>query len=260
MISTVNEYITEIEGLNIPDSDMTSTTLPWYRGQSDSRWDLMPSMYRGDWDYEREREMARDFRLRALIDIEHKPRTYLGWLFVMQHHGLATRLLDWTESSLVALYFAVEDYNKDSDAIVWVFHPWKLNESQESYGQSSVPQMNKEIDENYSYPTHTIPCPTIGPPKVQKELPMALRPAHTTRRIIAQRGQFTIHGNEPIGLNQIPKTRIDLNLKKLLIRKDSKMHILQELYRLGVTRHSLFPDLDGLAKEIAIRYSNDFMV
>lgn len=259
MISTLTEYLTEIKALRLPDSDMSSTTLPWFRGQGNSTWHLLPSMYRGSWKYERERELTRDFQLRALLEVEHKPSTYLGWLFVMQHHGLPTRLLDWTESPIVALYFAVENYDDKSNAAVWIMHPWNLNESKESHGQSSVPQLSKKIDDQYWYPIHTLPDPKLGPPRVAKDLPMALRPVHTTRRIVAQRGQFTIHGREKIGLDQIPSARANVKLKKIEINGQKKLDLLRELYMAGTSRYSLFPDLDGLAQEIGTRYSKIFM-
>lgn len=260
MISTLTEFLEAIDALKLPDSQLTSTTLPWYRGQGDTSWHLVPSMYRGEWDLAREREMTRDFRLRALLDIDHHPTMYISWLFVMQHHGMPTRLLDWTESSLVALYFAVENHARSSDAAVWVMHPWNLNQATESFGQKSVPHLTKEIDEDYWYPMNTVASAAAGPPQVGQKLPMALRPAHTTKRIVAQRGQFTIHGCETNGLDQIPSSRADIKLQKIDIAGSRKLAILQELYKAGVSRYSLFPDLDGLSREISIRYSKKFMV
>lgn len=257
MISTLTEYLDAVSGLQIPDSDFTSTTLPWFRGQGDSSWHLIPSIYRGDWNAAREREMTRDFRLRALVDIDHQPTRYLGWLFVMQHHGVPTRLLDWTESSLVALYFAVENHTQPSDASVWIMHPWNLNKLPESYNQISVPHLSKSIDDQYWFPTNTIP--SAGAVTVEKKIPMALRPAHTTKRIIAQRGQFTIHGNEQFGLNEIPANLGVLKLDKIEISGSRKLSILQALYKAGISRYTLFPDLDGLSYEIGLRYSKKFM-
>lgn len=259
MVKSLNDYLTEIQKLKLPHSNVSSTTLPWYRGQTDSTWHLTPSIYRGEWDPVREREMTRDFRLRALMELDHKPTTYLGWFFVMQHYGLPTRLLDWSESCLVALYFAVEKFNSNSDATVWIMHPWNLNKYPESYNQQSVPPLDKEIDENYSFPINTLPTMAGGVIRIKKDLPIALRPAHTTRRIVAQRGQFTVHGHERTGLDQISTTRADLQLRRIDIAGNSKLSILRELYTAGISRYTLFPDLDGLASEISIRYSKKFM-
>lgn len=256
MVTSLPQYLIAIENLRIPDSDFSSTTLPWYRGQADSTWHLVPSIYRGDCDKEREREMSRDFRLRAHLDIEHTPTTYLGWLFVMQHYGMPTRLLDWTESSLVALYFAVEDFSRTSNAAVWVMHPWTLNKNAESYGQQSVPQLSKDIDDLYWYPMNTVL--TQGQAvRVKKNRPMALRPAHTTRRIVAQRGQFTVHGHDTIGLDQVPQMNLDLF--KVEIDGRYKLTLLRQLYKVGVSRYTIFPDLTGLSHELRVRYSKEFM-
>lgn len=256
MIKSLSEFLNAIDILRIPNSDVSSTTLPWYRGQADSLWHLIPTLYRGSWDPGREREMTRDFRLRALMEIEHPPLTYLEWLFVMQHYGLPTRLLDWTESCLVALYFAVERFDDICNATVWVLHPWTLNKHPDSFGQRSVPPISEDMNTQYCFPDYTV-TPLGQTVAVIKEMPMALRPAHTTRRIVAQRGQFTVHGHERSGLDQMPNLKLDL--KQVKIDGSKKLSILRELYKAGICRYTLFPDIVGLAEEISVRYSSTFM-
>src|SRR5262245_3594236 len=107
---------------------------PWFRGHGNASWSLQPCLYRPrsdiggiGADYYNEAILLEKFRLRAPTFLERVPATDWEWLFLMQHYGLPTRLLDWTESSLIALYFAVRDHAGDADAAVWAMNPWGLN-------------------------------------------------------------------------------------------------------------------------------------
>jgi FRG domain len=106
----------------------TNLVLPWFRGHQNAEWDLVPKFYRKP-----PRDLAREFEIReefitsapALCDIQ--PANEWEWYFLMQHYGAPTRLLDWTDGALIALYFAVRENRGDCSAAVWALNPWWLN-------------------------------------------------------------------------------------------------------------------------------------
>ena len=73
-----------------------------------------------------ENDLINKFRQNANLLVEQSPKTDFDWLFVMQHYGVPTRLLDWTESPLVGLYFAVTEH-PNADGTLWVLKPIELN-------------------------------------------------------------------------------------------------------------------------------------
>lgn len=104
---------------------------PWWRGQACENWTLVPKVYRTNYGPQYEPNIAMKFSQRA--PTRHSkvplPGDLARWLFLAQHYGLPTRLLDWTESPLIALYFAVwEDQYLEQPGAVWAMNPFKLNE------------------------------------------------------------------------------------------------------------------------------------
>jgi hypothetical protein len=102
-------------------------TRQWWRGQRHVEWALTPSLYRLGLAA-KEMNLNARFRLMAKSRREEVPsgRDPMGWLFLMQHYRLPTRLLDWSQSPLVALYFAVA-LPDDEDAMLWAMSPTILN-------------------------------------------------------------------------------------------------------------------------------------
>ena len=140
------------------------------------------------------------------------PTTNWDWLALGQHHGLPTRLMDWTRNPLVACYFAVEE-EWDEDSVIYAYHNrWYIS--------------IEKHPEPFEYD------------RVGKFIPR-----HLTRRITAQAGLFTIHPNpyEPFDSD---------NIEKLIIPNGIRREMKKTLNKYGIDRYSLFPDLDGLASHI----------
>ena len=170
------------------------------------------------------------------------------WLLLMRHHGTPTRLLDWSENFLVALYFAVRDYREET-GIVWAMRAAGLN--------LSGCDKHKVLDER-DYIVQTLVAEAAGgqlklEQKQKLELlnyPPAFKPTIHYPRMRAQYGAFTIH-RQNIGYKQInellPSPR---EWYRWTIDPDVKPVIESQLAAMGITEDRLFPELDGLSESL----------
>lgn len=98
----------------------------WFRGHRDAEWNLHPLGLRKRVPPKSEHDLFVEFKRRARGLIDHLPTTEWAWLYLAQHHGLPTRLLDWTESAHVGLFFALHgklgSTPTDCDACVWILN------------------------------------------------------------------------------------------------------------------------------------------
>lgn len=238
----------------------TTLGFNWFRGHSRVINALTPGIYREDYTNDlylgfnpnHESKIAADFKRKAPSIANNLPEynEHLEWLFIMQHHGVPTRLLDWSENILIATFFACNN-SYDQDGEIWTLLPWKLNES---HGYWGLPILDK--DKTLKYYAHEIFH--NNPERLAEEyelkeipkIPMALQPPLGHPRITAQQSCFTIHP-KPIDGCTIQDTITDENyLVRYIIPKKLKREIEQKLYYLGITYQTIFPDLDGLAKTI----------
>jgi hypothetical protein len=94
---------------------------PWFRGHRDANWDLTPTLYRDAAPTRGirvvEDEIRQEFIIRAPSLSAERPQNSWEWYFLMQHSGAPTRLLDWTEGALIALYFAVRKKGSEQEFV-----------------------------------------------------------------------------------------------------------------------------------------------
>jgi hypothetical protein len=215
---------------------------PWFRGQTDGSKPPIPSVFRKS---HKEQDLVTFFVQRAgMYKDGALPQSPAQWLSLMQHVGLPTRLLDWTESALAALYFAVnQDANIDS--AVWVLDSIELNKLS---GIINLPSSTMEpVADSYRIAF------SINP-KSPSTFPIAVAPTHVHVRMAAQRGYFTIHGTDKrsfVAQFEHHKLANDRRLIKMNIRSGDREHLKRDLGLLGIKQATLFPDLDGLAAELA---------
>jgi hypothetical protein len=130
-VKNVSQFIESVGALKKQWAAKDDSWGLWYRGHRKACWPLLPKLYRelaaGDNARESDDEIREDFIRRALSLTHRKPDNPWEWYFLMQHYGVPTRLLDWTESALVGLYFAIKNNQGYHDAAVWVLDPWVLN-------------------------------------------------------------------------------------------------------------------------------------
>jgi FRG domain-containing protein len=228
----------------------------WYRGVSKATYDLKPKIYRKPEfaavrKYNRaktdEDEVRRGFKssARQLMTEPHLPDDEKGWYFLMQHYGAPTRLLDWTDGALLALYFSVRDLRKPRDCAVWVLDPSWLNtqtldDEDDTYLSGIMLPEWKETDPWFPMPFEET---------LHAKQPLALDPPHVARRVAVQRSHFTVHGTDRNGLDRLA-SRAHSRLIKIVILASGVAEILDDLEIMGVVETTVFPDLEGLCREL----------
>lgn len=210
----------------------------FFRGQPNSAWTLSPGLARlRDNSIEREHNLYFDFATQAGALL---PAGMSSWatLLTMQHHGLPTRLLDWSETFSVALYFAIK--SAEEEAVVWILDPYRLNEHFSG---------RRELLNFEDLPHEYVDCFLYSKTMLKGKV-LAVSPLRQNPRVSHQRAGFTLH----IDLSKPLEELHPGLLRRIVIPKNAFDDARAFLRMAGINEFSLFPDLDGLARELKIFY------
>jgi hypothetical protein len=186
-----------------------------FRGVASARHQLIPSVGRSrdgvGYSLRFEKDLFDQFKREALPFLSSRPATEWEWLALAQHHGVPTRLLDWSESPFVSLFFAVWGSDEEDAAIYIVPRP---------------PEVSK-----------------LNVSPFDQKSTAFYYPGYVTLRLVSQRGVFTVHPN--------PKeTYTPAGIKQIVIARPWKLDFRQKLDSIGVHHAAIFADLDGLSRRL----------
>lgn len=220
-ISSVNEFLDFATESYFPE--MRGRWI--FRGHTDESYKLIPSVTRSARIaeasvIEHEKSLFNIFCREARIYIPSPPTNEWDWLSLAQHHGLPTRLLDWTLNPLAALYFAVR----------------------------GTLETDGELIALKAFSAKTM---SGSPFAIQK--PEKLYPNLVSPRIRSQEALFVVCSDLEHPLDE--SLRADWSLKRHKIPRDRKANLRYELFRFGIHQSSMFPDLEGLAARLIYQHS-----
>lgn len=235
-----------------------------FRGQQDTRWDLKPSLERSACDrvglaptampdieayliMRFQRNLHR-FQARVPASDDH-----LEWLALMQHHGAPTRLLDWTYSCYIALFFALELAPLDTTCAIWAIDQvWLFNRlaRRRDRGVRKAFRIDPELrDPHAAHALLTTKVTSVAP----------LVPYHLNERLAVQQGVFLVPLNPEVSfmdnlraVARPPELRRHVLKLEIPVIRKAQYQMLVSLDRLNVHRLSLFPGIDGFAQSMQI--------
>jgi hypothetical protein len=216
-----------------------------FRGTGDASSDLVSGLVRLGGDVELERQLMRAFRKYARQDAVFHDTDW-DWLALGQHHGLPTRLLDWTYSPYVALHFATHNLEKyDVDGIVWSIDytraheqlPARLREALEAEGANVF---TTELLAECAPALHDLD-------EEDAEFVLFVEPPSFDSRIVNQYALFSV--TAPVDL------QLEGLVDRIVIPAELKWEVRDKLDQANVTERVLFPGLDGISRWLARYYA-----
>jgi hypothetical protein len=255
-IQTVEGYLKAVDQIYqkiCPPTETNSCQL-WFRGVKSTTYDLSPSITRG-LGAQSETVYLSKFRSLAYPYLDRVPyfpysedrNSYWGWLFLMQHYGVPTRLMDWSREALVALLFALgeptQSIERTTDKVVWLLDPVSLNKSFRFYSF-----LKPGYIPNVTEPAFTA---RFGPNAKNDNVKAAaaIGPLNNPR-IIKQAGTFTVFPKtqRTVALDKLPDS--STYLYKIVIKNEARQAMNTQLLHYGLTEHDLYPGIENVAADI----------
>ena len=274
-------YVTSLNEFNdvIDQIESDKAEYVYYRGNSQSDFNLTPSIGRvGELNYTKEFELFEEFKRTNRQYFNYPHTSALDVLAIAQHHGLKTRLLDWTDNPLSALWFAFNEYNRsiersDSYCVVWVLSPSEINSNTKDIFVNQTVLNNEgkelqEIIEDIFGSKEQKRCTDKEGNNEEAEVKDRKNPGakiflpnYVANRIKNQQGLFTIHDHcfkEESNIVRFLPLEEDQGfldqgwrLTKILFNRERYGEsIMQRLKLFGVHEEFIYPTLDSLCKKL----------
>jgi len=240
-ISTLADFVGALAGI------AAGNRRYWFRGHADAAWSLTPSALRHPEEQTRTRALGAidSFKRLAAMKLRDAPSPTddLQWTQIARHHGLPTRLLDWTENAAISLYFACEVTPKqdgeEKDGLVFVLDPVELN--------IAVDKSRPRILDAYRDADLILPYLRLKGRQNRNGRPsIAIDPVWNSERLVLQKGKFTLHGASEFALTRAQAP----SLIALAVLREDKSRLRNELRSIGIDEMSIFPELDHVCSYI----------
>ena len=235
-----NTWSEFLEGVKEAKNELGNPSEVWYRGHSRLRYVLIPTLFRYSSGLIKEQELFNDY---ARFSARLLPSRLNDWerLFDMQHYGIPTRLLDWTEVLGVAVAFALYDSREEKeDTAIFVLNPALLNSKS---GRAEIRQA--PADPTFDYKAMY----WYGNP-VTPNYPIAFRPILQNDRLVAQQGTFTIHGSNPQALDEQASNCV----RRVIISSKAKQGAREFLEMAALDPWRIYPDMVGMARHLVRKH------
>lgn len=230
-----------------------------YRGDRDTRWPLLTSLDKlggattPHSKADLEEHILRNFIRYSRPYFVHPPVNEWEVLIAAQHHGLPTRLLDWTYSPLVAAHFATVGGDQSSDRVVWRLD-WKS--VHRSFELPELALLIQDLEGILGDERPLTPWRLFAGRRDIREFACMLEPPSLNARIVAQSSTFTLCSDKHQSFDRFLESHnLGPALTKFVIPAKETARFRDQLDLVSVDERRLFPDLDGVAAEMKRYYS-----
>ncbi|EKF9248872.1 FRG domain-containing protein [Vibrio cholerae] len=251
-VKELGAYVSEVNNFHSSIGSLHGDL--WFRGVNNSQRSLLPGTLWRNLDMRVEDTIVSEFLCHSPPLLESKPHNPWQQYALMQHYGLPTRLLDWSKSPLIALYFAVSTESKHERA-VWCIDPFALNRYTVDKDTIFTPDSMPE-DDGINTLNYLPKCMRNNQSSSIPPLPIAIEPPFTNRRIFAQQGCFTIHGTKDTSIDQIYSDNFPQYMRKFTVSNVNASKLLEQLHDMGIKEDAVYQDLNSLSARIVREFCN----